>query len=610
MRSSRLLFLALALCALGTTVLADGLGSGETAPPPPPPESTEGSGETAPPPPPPETTEGSGETTPPPPPPETTSESTSEGSEGGSSGGSVPLIGEGDSDAIPGQYIVLFKDSAGQSAKNLVLDYLGNKVSYVYTKAFDGFALKNLDNQTLADIRTNTALELIEVDRTVSTATGTEAGVSAKLHAAAMLRTHLMEQVAAGEDPTIHITDTQDNPEWALDRIDQRDLPLNNKYKYVNDGGKVNVYVLDTGIRTTHSEFQGRATQAYSVVTDEGANNNVDCNGHGTQVAAMIAGQTYGMAKKAEVHGIKVLGCDGQGSTSDMIAGIDWVLNNKDPAKPAIMQLSLVGELSMCGNLACSNAVDQGVLTVAAAGNSNSDACEATPASANTLLTVAASDSSDAKWANSNHGHCVDLFAPGVSVKSATNTSDSATATVSGTSYSAAMVSGLASVYLTAYPTHTPAITKNAILQAATPGKITGLTNATDNLLAFSFFFQGEIDVLNKEEVETIVREVLNSTQYQGPVGPAGPKGDKGDQGLQGVQGPVGPTGATGAQGPTGSTGATGATGPQGIQGIEGPQGVTGAQGPQGSIGPQGIKGDTGATGATSRFHRSPGSKA
>jgi len=276
----------------------------------------------------------------------------------------------------------------------------------------------------------------------------------------------------------VYAIGTQANPPWGLDRIDARS-GLDKKYTYTKTGAGVNVYVIDTGIRATHSEFTGRVKQGYSAV---GSDTN-DCAGHGTHVSATILGKTYGVAKGAVVYPVRVLDCDGSGSDAGVIDGIDWVANNAK--KPAVANMSLGGDTSQALNDAVENAISRGVVFAVAAGNSSDDACNYSPASAPNAITVAASDSGDNPASFTSFGSCVDVFAPGVSVLSAGISSDTSTATMSGTSMASPHVAGVVALYLESYPSASPKKIIDKINSVGTKGAISN-SKGSPNVLVYS----------------------------------------------------------------------------------------------------------------------------
>lgn len=295
------------------------------------------------------------------------------------------------------------------------------------------------------------------------------------------------------EDGIVQADGTQMSPPWGLDRIDQRNLPLDSIYNYPVNGTGTHVYVIDTGIRTTHLEFGGRASGVYTAINDGWGTN--DCNGHGTHVSGSIGGATYGVAKAASLHAVRVLGCDGTGATSGVIAGVDWVTANH--LNPAVANMSLGGPGNTSLDTSVQNSISSGVTYVVAAGNSTADACLYSPSRVGPALTVGASDSADLVAGFSNQGSCVDLFAPGVGVLSAYNTSDTAMATLQGTSMAAPHVAGVAAMYLAANPSATPASVANAIIAQGTANVLSSLTAGSPNLLLFSNFVTCQTGLTN-----------------------------------------------------------------------------------------------------------------
>jgi len=289
------------------------------------------------------------------------------------------------------------------------------------------------------------------------------------------------------EDSIMTATVTQTNPPWGLDRIGQRDLPLNHAYSYTSTGSGVNAYIIDTGIRITHTQFGGRASVAFDAVGD-GQNGN-DCNGHGTHVSGTVGGVKYGVAKNVSLVAVRVLNCQGSGTTSGVIAGIDWVTANR--VLPAAANMSLGGGLSTTLNQAVASAVASGVTFAVAAGNSSANACSSSPSSEPSAITVGATDINDGFAYFSNFGSCVDINAPGVSITSDWYSSNTATNTISGTSMAAPHVAGAAALYLSANPTATPAQVASALTTNATSGAITAVPAGTVNLLLYTGFIGG-----------------------------------------------------------------------------------------------------------------------
>ncbi|GAB1643284.1 S8 family serine peptidase [Krasilnikovia sp. MM14-A1259] len=265
------------------------------------------------------------------------------------------------------------------------------------------------------------------------------------------------------QDAKVELADTRTDPTWGLDRIDQRALPLSHSYT-AGSASNVTAYVLDTGIRTSHEQFGGRARYGWDFVDDDPVAD--DCNGHGTHVAGTIGGATYGVADDVQLVGVRVLGCDGSGSYASIIAGVDWVTAHA--VKPAVANMSIGGPASVALNDALANSIASGVTYAVAAGNSDDDACQYSPASAQAAITVGATDTDDSRAWFSDYGSCVDLFAPGVGITSAWYDSDTATADLSGTSMASPHVAGAAALTLAAHPGWTPAQVRDALVGAST----------------------------------------------------------------------------------------------------------------------------------------------
>ncbi|WP_434940535.1 S8 family serine peptidase [Shewanella sp. HL-SH8] len=282
--------------------------------------------------------------------------------------------------------------------------------------------------------------------------------------------------------PVIEANSNQGNPTWGLDRIDQRDLPLDNNYHYDFDGSGVTAYVVDTGVLTSHNEFGGRASSGYDFIDNDF--DATDCNGHGTHVAGTIGGSSYGVAKNVNIVGVRVLNCSGSGSNSGVIAGINWVKNNA--SGPSVANMSLGGGASQATDDAVNAAVAAGISFVVAAGNDNSNACNYSPARAANAVTVGSTTSSDSRSSFSNYGTCLDIYAPGSSITSAWYTSNSATNTISGTSMAAPHVAGVAAVYLNQTPTMTPAQVTSLLTTRGSGGKVSDAKTGSPNTLLFS----------------------------------------------------------------------------------------------------------------------------
>ena len=285
------------------------------------------------------------------------------------------------------------------------------------------------------------------------------------------------------EDGVVTADATQSNPPWGLDRIDQRARPLNAIYTFNWTGSGVRAYVIDTGIRTSHSQFGGRASNVF----DAFGGNGQDCNGHGTHVAGTIGGSTFGVAKSALLRGVRVLNCSGSGSTSGVIAGVDWVRQNH--IAPAVANMSLGGGASSALDTAVNNLHNANVTIAVAAGNSNANACNSSPARAANAVTVGSTTQTDSRSSFSNFGTCLDLFAPGSGILSAWISSDTSSATLSGTSMASPHVAGVAALYKQANPGASSTTIRNAIVNNATTNVVTNAGTGSPNRLLYSLFF-------------------------------------------------------------------------------------------------------------------------
>lgn len=349
-------------------------------------------------------------------------------------------------------YIVVF-DRSTENVEDLAVSLVDNNngtMKHVYTTALKGFAAR-LPEQAIQGIENNPNVDYIEQDGMITVF-------------------------------PVEGADTQRTPPWGLDRIDQRTLPLNSLYQYSFTGTGVTVYIIDTGIRTTHTEFGGRAVSGFSAVPDSIGTN--DCHGHGTHVAGTVGGSTYGVAKNVSLVAVRVLGCTGSGQWSWVIAGLDWM--TRTATLPAVANMSIGGAFTQAANDAVEAAVRAGIVNVVAAGNSAADACLYSPASAPSALTAGATDATDFRASFSNFGTCLDIFAPGVSVLSAYNTDDNATRFLSGTSMASPHVAGVAALMLEAVPTATPAEVDRAMSILSTKDVVLSPGLGSPNELLYS----------------------------------------------------------------------------------------------------------------------------
>jgi serine protease len=283
------------------------------------------------------------------------------------------------------------------------------------------------------------------------------------------------------QDAVVRASATQAGAPWGLDRSDQRALPLGGSYVYTATASNVRAYVVDTGILATHADFGGRVSGGFTAIGD--GRGTADCNGHGTHVAGTIGGTTHGIAKAVRLVPVRVLDCNGSGTVSGVIAGVDWITANH--VKPAVANMSLGGGASAALDTAVANSIAAGVTYVVAAGNSNLDACSGSPARVGAAVTVGATDSADARASFSNFGSCLDVFAPGVSILSTWHTANAATATLNGTSMASPHVAGAAALLLSATPTATPATVASALVGASTTNRVSNPGAGSPNRLLY-----------------------------------------------------------------------------------------------------------------------------
>ncbi|QBX56565.1 S8 family peptidase [Nocardioides seonyuensis] len=361
--------------------------------------------------------------------------------------GKAPLLGTSADD----RYIVVFdKDASTKGMRTAKAETrsAGAQVTHTYSTVLDGFAAK-LPAEALNGLRNNPHVAYIEPDMPVQAA------------------------------------ETQSPATWGIDRIDQRSLPLSNSYTFTQSGAGVTAYIIDTGIRTAHAEFSGRAVSGYTAIND--GRGSDDCNGHGTHVAGTVGGETYGVAQDVRLVAVRVLDCNGSGSNSGVIAGVDWVTQNHAAGSPAVANMSLGGGISTALDSAVNNSIADGVTYALAAGNdSGANACNGSPSRVAAGLTVGSTTSTDARSSFSNIGSCLDLFAPGSSITSAWHTSNSATNTISGTSMATPHVAGAAALYLQTNPGASAATVASALIGNATTGKVTNAGTGSPNRLLYT----------------------------------------------------------------------------------------------------------------------------
>jgi subtilisin family serine protease len=360
---------------------------------------------------------------------------------------------------ISGQYIVVLEDRYTSLGVDAIADDLSGKhhgrKKQVYDKSLKGFSAEMSDADA-ADLADDPRVKYVE------------------------------------EDSIVSLDTTQTGATWGIDRVDQRNLPLDGNYTYNTTASNVHAYIVDTGILITHTQFGGRASVGVDEIGD--GRNGIDCNGHGTHVSGTVGGSTYGVAKGVSLVAVRVLDCGGSGTNSGVIAGVNWVAANA--IKPAVANMSLGGGVSQALDDAVTAAVNSGVVFAVAAGNGDAngnavDACTTSPARAPAAITVSATDITDHKPTFANTGTCVDIFAPGVNITSSWFSSTTATNTISGTSMATPHVAGASALYLSLNPTASPAAVVAALTSNATNGVVIGPGTGSPNKLLYTGFIGG-----------------------------------------------------------------------------------------------------------------------
>lgn len=395
---------------------------------------------------------------------------------------------------IPGQYIVVFKTDlvAASSVASIAADmtaHYGGEILQTYGDALQGFAARfPLDSSatTIASLQQDERVAYVEQDALITGDQEPESYPKNQPEPIEGLVQAAATDEIKSEEATVGIDTVQTGPVWGLDRNDQHFLPLNGKYIYFNTGAGVRVYIIDSGIRTAHSQFGGRASHGFDAI--DGVLPADDCVGHGTHVAGTVGGKKYGVAKKVSLIAVRVLDCNNMGSTSAIIAGVNWVTLQKrlNPSIPSVANMSLGGPASPAMDSAVINSINAGVTYVVSAGNSNTDACTQSPARAVGTITVGATDITDTRATFSNFGGCVDIFAPGVGIKSAWNPSNSATTTMNGTSMAAPHVTGVVALFLQSAPNATPSTVRTTIFGVATGGIVNNPGPGSFNRLLYN----------------------------------------------------------------------------------------------------------------------------
>ncbi|MEU4761956.1 S8 family peptidase [Actinosynnema sp. NPDC023794] len=375
----------------------------------------------------------------------------------------APVLHADRAQAVAGSYIVVLKRHEDLAATRSAAP----DVTFTYRTALPGFAMRATASE-VARLAADPRVAYIAQDARVR--------LTAHDHPA---------RPFTGPDVTAQDLVVQpDPPSWGLDRIDQRSLPLDKKYFHPNTASTVRAYVFGTGIRYTHQEFDGAAVPGLDTVGGVTPPGN-DCNGHGTHMAGTVGGRTTGVAKDVTLVSVRVLNCQGSGTYSQIIAGIDWATQDAAASgRPAVALMTLGGGANQAFNDAITRSINANVHYSVVSGSSNANACGYSPGSTPLATTVGATDANDVKASFSNFGTCIDVWAPGVNITSAWGTSDTAYSTISGSTASA-HAAGVAALWRHRFPGDSAVAVAEALRANATPGVITNPGTGSPNLLLF-----------------------------------------------------------------------------------------------------------------------------
>jgi subtilisin family serine protease len=363
----------------------------------------------------------------------------------------------------PARYLVVLNDNEEIlfTADELTARH-GGHVSHLFRRSLHGFIVETSETTALK-MANDPRVKYVEQDSTTSG--GSSSGQPVSLA-------------------------TQSAPPWGLDRIDQRDLPLDQRYTYNATGAGVTAYIADSGINSTHVEFGGRVRRGYNFSTTLPPD---DCNGHGTHVAGIVGSSLHGVAKSVNLVSIRVLDCQNRGFVSDMVAGIDWAIGDHQSGQPAVMNVSMYTDSpSVSFDAAIAAAVSDGITVCVLAGNGTAnnsvatDACSISPARVTSAITVSATDMNDMRWSGANFGNCVDLFAPGAQIESTWYSSTTAVAFDTGTSMATAFATGAAALYVQNHTNASPATVAAALIASASLNKVGDAGAGTPNRLLFT----------------------------------------------------------------------------------------------------------------------------